>query len=104
MTEVAVVNGEYYRMMNHIKSLAEDLILVPCWISCVVWVLGNLFIWLIIPVYLAVSRPGGFQDGMLASDYARVQPLISRIFNIGMAIYFAVTRGYSFTLKKRIGS
>lgn len=90
--------------MKKILSFTEDFITSPWWISAVVWAIGNMFIWLIIPGYLAINRLGGISDGMLTGEYAGVQPLFSRIFNFGLALFFVVSFSYNLMLRKRRGN
>jgi hypothetical protein len=75
----------------------------PWWISIVVWAIGNVFIWLVIPGYLALNGSGGAADCLLTGGYAGVQPLISKMFNIGMALFFVISFSYNLMLKKRRG-
>jgi hypothetical protein len=90
--------------VKKILSFTEDMIMSPWWVSAVVWVIGNMFIWLVIPGYLAINRRGGISDGMLTGEYAGVQPLISMLFNFGLALFFAVSFSYNLMLRKRRGN
>jgi hypothetical protein len=90
--------------VKKLLSFTEDLIMSPWWVSAVVGVIGNMFIWLVIPGYLAINRVGGISDGMLTSEYAGVQPLISMLFNFGLALFFAVSCSYNLMLRKRRGN
>ena len=81
----------------------EDLIMAPWWDSLIVLAIGNTFIWLIIPGYLALKGSGGGADGMLAGGYEALKPLFSRMFNIGMALFVAISFGYNLMLRKRRG-
>jgi hypothetical protein len=82
-------------------SLAEDLMLAPWWVSVVFCLIGNIVIWLIIPLYLEANRHGGVTGGMLPDGYAGAKPVISQFFNLAMIIVFAFSLLYNFVLKKR---
>ena len=91
-------------MWNQVISFAEDLIMAPWWLNVFVCSIGNIFIWLIIPGYLAINWSGDITNGMLTSGYAVAQPVISMIFNIAMALFFVVSFSYNLMLKKRRSS
>ena len=90
-------------MRNRGTTFAEKLIAAPCWVCVVVCAFGNIAIWLIIPEYLAGSRPGGLTDGMLASGYAGAQPGIALMFNVSMVILFLFSLFESFVMGKMRG-
>ena len=87
--------------MKKLLSFTEELLTAPWWDSLIVWGIGNTFIWLIIPGYLAIKGSGGAADGMQMGGYEAAQPLISRMFNIGMTVFVAVSVGYNLMLRKR---
>lgn len=89
--------------MKKFLSFIEDQLTSPWWGNVVIWIIGNLFVWLIIPAYLSITRSGEVSNGMMTGDYAGVQALVSKVFNVGMGIFFTVSLGYNFMLRKRRG-
>jgi hypothetical protein len=90
--------------VKNLLLFTEDLIMSPWWVSAVVWAIGNMFIWLVIPGYLAVNMRGGIPDGILTGEYAGVQPLISILFNLGVALFLVISCSYNLMLRKRRGN
>jgi len=82
-------------------SLAEDLIMAPWWLSLVLWVIGNLIILVAIPAYLEANNPNGVASGMLTGGYAGAKPILTKFFNLAMAIVVGFSLLYNFVLKRR---
>src|ERR1039457_2535170 len=104
LTEVALTKRRTFVMWDQLITFAEDLLMAPWWLSVFVCSIGNIFIWLIIPGYLAINRLGDNTDGILTVGYAGALPVISDIYNIAMALFFIVSFSYNLMLKKRRSS
>lgn len=82
-------------------SLAEDLIMAPWWVSLIVFAIGNVIIWFVIPAYLEANNPAGVTSGMLTGGYAGAKPGLAKFFNLAMAIVFGFSLLYNFVLSNR---
>lgn len=82
-------------------SLAEDLMMAPWWVSVVLCIIGNIVIWFVIPGYLEANRPGGITANMLTGGYEGAKPIVSKFFNLAMALVFVFSLFNSYFVKKR---
>lgn len=88
-------------MVYRSNTFMDDLKMDSWWMSIVVCVIGNMLIWLVIPEYLDLKKPGGITNDTLISGYAAVQAVVAKIFNLVMALIFAWSLHYNFGPNKK---
>lgn len=108
---VAVESGYHRRSRQQVQrsiaemrcrktSVAEDLMTAPWWVNVAVCAIGNVVIWLVVPGYFEARGPGDLPIAALTAGYAGAQSLLSKLFNLAMALIFTFSIFYNSVLKK----